>query len=118
MEKAVPEALIEGVKEVMVGASGLPTVNGLLLVAEPDGEVTATSPVVAPDGTLVTIRVEVEEMTVAAVPLKVTVFWLAVAIKHVPLIVTSVPVEPPPGVKPMIEICDEFWREMDCRLPT
>jgi hypothetical protein len=61
-----------------------PTVNGLALLAEPEGEVTLMVPVVAPLGTLVTMLVVVDEVTVAAVPLKVTAFWLAVALNPVP----------------------------------
>jgi hypothetical protein len=58
----------------MVGAAELLTIKDMLLVAEPEGEVTAMEPVAAPDGTLVTTRVAVEEVTVAATPLNVTVF--------------------------------------------
>jgi hypothetical protein len=51
----VPAAPIVGVKLVMVGALLEDvTVNGLPLVAEPDGVVTAIVPVVAPDGTVAT----------------------------------------------------------------
>jgi len=41
-----------GVKLVIVGASEATTVNAALLVAEPEGVVTDTSPVVAPTGTV------------------------------------------------------------------
>jgi len=81
---AVPAVPIVGVKLVMVGAVEVLTVNGVPLVTEPPGVVTEIVPVVAPDGTLVTIRVGSAEMTVAATPLKVTVFWLAVVLKDVP----------------------------------
>jgi hypothetical protein len=72
---AVPAAPIVGVKEVIVGApDAAETLNEVALVAEPVGLVTAIGPVVAPLGTLVTISVLLAESTVAAVPLKVTVF--------------------------------------------
>src|SRR5262249_6387451 len=75
MLRAAPGAAIEGVKRVMVGPPlELGTVNGLPLVAEPDGEVTEIGPVVAPAGTVVTIWLGLDEITVAAVPLKATVF--------------------------------------------
>lgn len=46
--------------------------------------VTASAPVVAPDGTVVVMVVVVEALTVAEVPLKVTAFWLGVALNPVP----------------------------------
>jgi hypothetical protein len=80
-----PGAATEGVKPAIVGAPfELATVNGLALVTEPPGEPTPIGPVVAPDGTLVTIWLGLDEITVAAVPLKVTVFWLTVALNPVP----------------------------------
>ncbi len=63
-----------GVKLVIVGAVEALTVNGVLLVAEPMGVVIAIGPVVAPAGTVVRIWLAVAEVTVAATPLKVTVF--------------------------------------------
>jgi len=63
-----------GVKLVIVGSVELVTVKGVLLVAEPAGAVTEIGPVVAPAGTAVTISVGLDEATVAATPLKVTVF--------------------------------------------
>jgi hypothetical protein len=79
--KFVPEIVTDvattpcvGETLVIVGAADALTVKALALVAEPDGVVTTIVPVVAPEGTLVTISVVVEEVTVAAVPLKVTVF--------------------------------------------
>jgi hypothetical protein len=50
------------------------TVKLELLVAEPPGDTTLTVPVVAPDGTEVTICVADDDETAAATPLKVTVF--------------------------------------------
>lgn len=58
--------------------------NGLALVAVPEGAVTLIGPVLAPLGTAVTMLVVVDDVTVAAVPLNVTAFWLAVALKPVP----------------------------------
>ena len=75
---------IVGVKLVIVGAVDALTVKGALLVAEPAGVVTAINPEVAPDGTLVTIWVAVAEVTTAATPLKVTLFWLGVVLNPVP----------------------------------
>jgi hypothetical protein len=78
MVTLVPEAPIVGVKLVIVGgAAGAPafvTVNDAVLVAEPLDVVTVITPVVALPGTLVTIWVVVATVTVADVPLNVTVF--------------------------------------------
>jgi len=94
-----------GEKLVIVGAVALPvkTVNGAALVAEPLGDVTETEPVVAPDGTVVTISVTVEEVTTADVPLNATALLLDVALNPVPTILTVVPIGPVSGVRPMIE---------------
>jgi hypothetical protein len=116
---AVVASPIVGVKLVSVGASLAPrTVNEPVLVAEPLGDVTAIVPVVAPEGTLVVIWVAVEAVTVAVVPLNVTAFWLGVALKPVPWIVTEVPTVPLPGENSMIATVLEAWREMLSRLPT
>ena len=116
---AVPAVPIVGVNPVIVGAP-VPavTVNGVLLVAEPPGAVTVIGPVVAPAGTLATICVAVAEVTVPAVPLNVTVFWLAVVLNPVPLMVTEVPTGPLFGVKPMMETWVAELREIERRLPT
>ena len=53
-------------------------------MAEPAGDVTVIGPLVAPAGTDVTIWFEVEEVTLALVPLKLTVFWLGVLLNPVP----------------------------------
>ena len=70
----VPIVPIAGMKPVIVGAFENPTVNTLLLVAEPEGEVTAIKPVVAPDGTVSVILVVVDDSTEATAPLNVTEF--------------------------------------------
>jgi hypothetical protein len=101
-----------------VGAIEVVTVKGVLLVAEPPGAVTETGPVVAPVGTTVTISVGLDDATVAATPLKVTVFWLLVALKPVPLMVTDAPTCPLLGLNWMIDTWFELCREIDWRLPT
>src|SRR5574337_1960487 len=118
MVTAVPDTPMAGVKPVIVGALHPPTVKGVVLVADPAGAVTLIGPVVAPAGTVVTICVAVAETTEAATPLKVTVFWLAVALNPVPEIVTEVPAAPHFGVKSMMETSDALWREIESRLPT
>ena len=115
----VPGVPLVGLKPVIVG--GPPeavTVKAALLVADPAGAVTAIGPVVAPDGTLATISVGVDELTVAATPLNVTVFSLGVALNPVPEIVTVVPTGPLLGVNSMIDTSEELWREIESRLPT
>jgi hypothetical protein len=84
MVTAVPAAPIVGVKLVMVGAADATTVNEALLVAKPVGVLTVIGPVVAPAGTLVTIWVGVDDVTVAVVPLNLIVFWAGVELKFVP----------------------------------
>jgi hypothetical protein len=84
----VPGVTRVGENEVIVGglesSPPLVIVKGVTLVAEPDGLVTVISPVVAPDGTTVVIRVDDAEVTEAVVPLKLTVLSPAVAPKAVP----------------------------------
>jgi hypothetical protein len=82
---AVDGVPILGLKPVIEGAPvDEVTVKTELLEAEPLDVVTPIDPVVAPDGTVVTIRVAVDELTVALTPLNVTVFWLGVVLKPVP----------------------------------
>jgi|SRR6266851_3523490 len=102
----VPATPAVGVNPVMLGAR-LPvvTTNELELVEEPAGAVTPIAPVVAPAGTLTTNCVVVAPETVAATPLNVTVFWLAVAEKPLPRIVTVLPIAPLAGEKEMTTIC-------------
>jgi hypothetical protein len=61
--------------------------------------VTLIGPVVAPDGTVVTISVLVELVTTADVPLKLTALFAAVVSKLVPTMVTVVPAVPLVGEK-------------------
>jgi hypothetical protein len=99
----VPMGPMVGLRLVMVGAPLFAdTTKLVLLVADPAGAVTLIGPVVAPVGTLVTMEVTVDEVTVAVTPLNVTVFWLGVALKPVPVSVTTVLTEPLPGVKSMM----------------
>lgn len=61
--------------------------------------VTEIVPVVAPTGTVVVIVVDVLAVTMAVVPLKLTVLLAGVRSKFVPVIVTVVPMGPEAGVK-------------------
>jgi hypothetical protein len=118
MVAASPTAPTVGLKLLIVGALLVAvTVKDALLVAEPDGDVTAIGPVAAPPGTVATIWVAADELTVAAVPLNVTVFSLGVALKPVPRIVTVVPDSPLDGENVMIDTVVEAWRAMAVRLP-
>jgi hypothetical protein len=108
MVTAVPGVPMVGVNPVTVGAPvELVTMKAAALVAEPAGDVTAIGPVVAPEGTLVVIWVRVAEVTVAATPLNITVFWLAVVENPVPKIVTIVPTGLLLGVNSTIETWEE-----------
>ena len=81
----VPGGPIVGEKLVIVGAPD-PEVTVKFTALDTGLPVVATEirPVVAPLGTVVTIFVAVEETTVAAVPLKVTVLLPGVVLKAVP----------------------------------
>jgi len=75
MVTAVPTFAIVGLKLLIVGAPlSDVTVKGALLVAVPVGVVTLIVPVVAPAGTVVTNWVVLANVTVAAVPLKLSIF--------------------------------------------
>jgi hypothetical protein len=98
MDREVPAPATVGEKELIVGAPGAAeTVNVEPLVTVPFVLVTVTEPVVAPAGTVTFNSVVVPEITVAAVPLKRTVFWLGVAMKPEPRIVTVEPTAPLTG---------------------
>src|SRR5947207_3038888 len=80
-------------------SNGAGTVKSLVLSAKPAGVVTLILPVVAPLGTVVSIRVSETTVKVAALPLKAT----AVApMKFVPVMVTAVPTGPLVGVNDVI----------------
>lgn len=89
-----------------------------MLVALPDGEVTAIGPEVAPVGTETTSCVASAEVTVADVPLNVTEFELGVELNPVPEMVTELPTAPEEGINSMIEVFPAFPRPMDKMLPT
>jgi len=92
---AVPTLPDVGDRLVMFGADPA-TVNGTPLLATPP-TVTVTEPVVAPFGTEATIRVALQLVGVAVVPLNRTVLVPCVAPKFAPLIVTAVPTLPDVG---------------------
>ena len=71
-------------------------------MAVPPVVVTVIVPVVAPVGTVVVINVVVAELTVAVVPLNLTVFPEVVVSKFVPVIVTLAPITPGVGEKDVI----------------
>jgi len=72
---AVPGVPMVGVKPVIVGAPlSVVTVKTEALVAEPLEMVTPIEPVVALEGTVVTICVAVDDVTVVATPLICTMF--------------------------------------------
>ena len=93
------------------------TAKAVLVEAEPPGAVTVMGPVVAVAGTVATIRVVVAETIVAETPLKLTLFWPAVAPNPVPLIVTELPTTPFCGVNEMMESWLEFPRVMERIFP-
>jgi hypothetical protein len=78
-----PVAAPPGVKPVMVGAVP-PTAKVATLVFVVLPTLTEIVPVVAPAGTVVTICVVVDEVTVAVVPLNFTVLSDGVGLKAVP----------------------------------
>jgi hypothetical protein len=92
---------------VIVGTPPSLTVNGVALVADPEGVVTLIGPDVAPAGTVTTTSVPDDDATTPALPPNVTVFWLGVALNPVPAIVTGVPTGPAPGEKVMTETVDD-----------
>lgn len=95
---AVPGSAICGANESMRGfPSELVTVNESAVVVEPNGEEIVSGPEVAPNGTETTRLVEVAEMMVAAVPLKVTESWAVFALKLDPEMLTEVPIGPDLG---------------------
>src|SRR5262245_9495928 len=109
IEMDVPGVPIVGVKLAMPGAPvEVVTVKGAPLVADPAGEVTEITPVVAPGGTVATSSVRLADETVAAVPLNVTELAPGVASNPVPKMVTTVPTGPAVGLKSMIETSAEL----------
>src|SRR6185503_3679298 len=92
---AVPTGPLVGLKELIVGAGGRITVKLLPLVAEPPGVVTLILPVVAPAGTVASMRVAETTVKAAVVPLKVTAL---APVKPLPRTVTWVPAAPLKGL--------------------
>ena len=78
------------------------TMKLLALIAEPLGEVTLIGPLVAPAGMVTCKLLVVAAMTVAAVPLKLTVLALGVALKPTPVMLTVAPIASLSGVNSMI----------------
>jgi hypothetical protein len=94
----VPGSAICGANESMRGfPSELVTVNESGVVVEPNGEEIVSGPEIAPSGTETTRLVEVAEMMVAAVPLKVTESWAGFALKLEPEMLIDVPIGPDLG---------------------
>lgn len=91
--------------------------NGVELVAEPDGLVTLTGPVVAPVGTVVVIELAAEELTEADTPLNRTVFSAGTGLNPVPLIATEAPGRPRSGLKSTIVTSPAEVRSVPMRLP-
>jgi hypothetical protein len=104
MVTVVPVKPFAGVKLVIDRG----TVKLVADVAWLSPTMTVIGPVVAPAGTVVTIWVDVELVTAAAVPLKLTVLFAGVVLKFVPVMVTVVPIEPLAGVKLTIVGAEEF----------
>ena len=71
-------------------------INPLLAVP---ATITITGPVPAPEGTVVEMLVELELVTVAGNPLKVTVLAPGVELKSAPIMVTGAPTGPSGGVR-------------------
>ena len=90
----VPTAPDVGERLLMLGAAT--TVKVLPLLAVPE-TLTTTGPVVAPVGTLATMPVALQLVTVAALPLNVTVLVPWLVPNAVPAIVTDAPIAPDVG---------------------
>jgi len=105
---AVPAVAIGGLRPVIVGGPlTLVTVKGALLDADPVGVVTLMGPVEAATGTGATICVAVDDVTVVGVPLKLTTFWLGVALNPVPDMVTVAPTGPLCGENSMTDTVED-----------
>ena len=102
--KVVPVIVTESPTAPELGDSLLtfgPTAKVTPLLANPP-TVTTTDPVVAPEGTIVTMVVALQLVGAAAVPLNVTVLVPWVAPNVVPLIVTESPTTPEVGDRLLI----------------
>jgi hypothetical protein len=94
-----PTAPRLGFKVLMLG--GGTTANSIPALATPE-TVTTTLPVAAPAGTTAVILLALQEVTLAATPLKVTVPTPCVAPKLEPAITTKDPTGPEPGDRLLI----------------
>jgi hypothetical protein len=95
MVTVVPTEPFAGEKLVMVGTTEKSDDVDTVSLST----VTLIGPDVAPEGTVVTIVVLVALVTVAVVPLNLTVLLAAVVLKPVPVIVTVAPMTPLDGEK-------------------
>ena len=88
------------------------------LVAVLQPTVTEIVPVPAPGGTVVVMLVAVLAVTMAVVPLNITMLSTGIALKFVPAIVTVVPIEPLVGVKLLMAGAEEnmVFRKTDTLL--
>lgn len=102
MVTAFPVRPLDGVKLVMV-SSVLVTMKSLELVAVFAPIVTVIFPVEAPAGTEVVMLVAVLAVTMAVVPLNLTMLLAGVVLKFVPVMITLVVTAPFAGVKLVIE---------------
>lgn len=82
---------------VMIGTL-VSTTKSVKLCPDTPPTITVILPVFAPVGTVVVMVVAELEITVAVVPLNLTVLFMAVRSKFVPVIVTVVPIVPLDGV--------------------
>src|SRR3981081_2625031 len=99
MVTEVPARPVDGDKLEIIGEED--TVKDTALLFTP-ATVTATFPVLAPDGTVTVMAVALELDTLAVVPLKVTIFAPGVVLKPVPEIIALVPMAPDAGESPAI----------------
>lgn len=95
----VPGGPLVGLNEAMAGQPTVVTVKLDELVAVPSGVVTDMGPLLAPAGTVATIRVELDRTKAAETPLNLT---LLTSLKPEPEIVTSPPVQAVEGVNESI----------------
>ncbi len=98
----VPGSAVTLVLLLTTGLEESVTVKVEALVAVKEFTVTEIVPVFAPTGTVVVMLVVVDAVTVAAVPLNITVLLAGVALKLVPVMVTVVPSGPLTGLKLVI----------------
>jgi len=99
----VPADPLTGVNDVIVGANpDIFTVKLFELAAVSDPTLTLITPEVAAAGTVAVKLVAVLAVTVAIVPLNVTILLAGVALKFVPVMVTAVPAGPLRGANKVI----------------